>query len=313
METALAQKKFQHPEVTASGEARAVVELSGAQTLWFNTGTLCNIACQHCYIESSPTNDTLVYLSAEEVAGYLAQIRERAWPTSEIGFTGGEPFMNPDILAMAGLALEEGFRTLVLTNAMRPMMRPRIQKGLVELRERHGDQLLLRVSLDHYQPTLHDSERGKGSFDISMRGMRWLSENGFQMHVAGRTRWNESEEEMRDGFRRLFASEGFAIDADDPVACMLFPEMDEMADVPEITESCWGILGVSPREMMCSSARMVIKRKGAKRPAVLACTLITKDPQFEMGETLEEAERPVSLNHPHCATFCVLGGASCSR
>lgn len=63
---------------------------------------------------------------------------------------------------------------------------------------------------------------------------------------------------------------------------------------------------------MCASSRMVVKRRGAARPAVLACTLLPYDPAFEMGETLEEAERPVQLNHPHCARFCVLGGASCS-
>ena len=93
---------------------------------------------------------------------------------------------------------------------------------------------------------------------------------------------------------------------------VIFPEMDEMVEVPEITTACWGILGKTPDSVMCSSSRMVVKRKGAERPAVLACTLLPYDPAFELGERLEEAERPVALNHPHCAKFCVLGGASCS-
>jgi hypothetical protein len=58
---------------------------------------------------------------------------------------------------------------------------------------------------------------------------------------------------------------------------------------------------------------MVVKRKGAAQPTVLSCTLIPYDPAFEMGATLAEAARAVPLNHPHCAKFCVLGGASCSR
>ncbi|HBV56548.1 MAG TPA: radical SAM protein, partial [Rhodobacteraceae bacterium] len=58
--------------------------------------------------------------------------------------------------------------------------------------------------------------------------------------------------------------------------------------------------------------RMVVKRKGASAPSVVACTLLPYDLQFDLGETLAEAERPVALNHPHCAKFCVLGGASCS-
>ncbi|MFO0160527.1 MAG: radical SAM protein, partial [Alphaproteobacteria bacterium] len=52
--------KFQDPFVTAKGERRATVALKGLQTLWINTGTLCNITCANCYIESSPRNDALV-------------------------------------------------------------------------------------------------------------------------------------------------------------------------------------------------------------------------------------------------------------
>jgi len=65
--------------------------------------------------------------------------------------------------------------------------------------------------------------------------------------------------------------------------------------------------------MMCASSRMVVKRKGAEKAAVVACTLLPYDPQFELGETLAEASGSVSLNHPHCAKFCVLGGGSCSK
>jgi hypothetical protein len=94
---------------------------------------------------------------------------------------------------------------------------------------------------------------------------------------------------------------------------MVFPEMDPFADVPEITDACWGILGKSPESVMCATSRMVVKRKGAARPAVIACTLLPYDPQFELGRTLTEAAGPVPLNHPHCAKFCVLGGGACSH
>jgi hypothetical protein len=93
---------------------------------------------------------------------------------------------------------------------------------------------------------------------------------------------------------------------------VLFPEMEGDADVPEITERCWGILGKRPEEVMCATSRMVVKRKGAARPVVVSCTLLPDDEGFEMGATLAAAARPVKLNHRHCARFCVLGGASCS-
>lgn len=308
----LSGEKFRDPLMTATGEERAEVALASLETLWFNTGTLCNIACPNCYILSSPKNDSLVYLSLADVENYLSQIAELDEPVREIGFTGGEPFMNPDMIAMARAALEAGHEVLILTNAMKPMMRKSMRAGIEDLQRRFGDRMTLRISLDHWSATLHDEERGVGSFGISLEGMRWLRDRGVCMTVAGRTMWGETESRARDGYAALYASEGFEIDAYDPAGTVLFPEMDETADVPEITTACWGILGKSPEQVMCSSSRMVIKRKGTEHPAVVACTLLPYDTQFELGRFLKEASRPVRLNHPHCAKFCVLGGASCS-
>ncbi|MEL6219163.1 MAG: radical SAM protein [Pseudomonadota bacterium] len=308
----VAREKFSDPNWTAKGERRATVGLKRLDTLWFNTGTLCNIECRNCYILSSPTNDALVYITADDVVRYLDEIAETGLPTREIAFTGGEPFMNPEMIAMAELALSRGFEVLILTNAMRPMMRPAVREGLTRLVSHYGDRLTLRVSLDHYGPALHDAERGEGTFDVSLDGMRWLRDIGARLAVAGRTLWDEDDAAMRAGFGALFAREGFAINPADPAALVLFPEMDERAEVPEITTACWGILGKSPADVMCSSARMVVKRRGAQHPVVLACTLLAYSDAFELGQSLADASRPVALNHPHCAKFCVLGGAKCS-
>ena len=304
--------KFHDRLITADGQPRASVPLSRPETLWFNTGTLCNITCTNCYIESSPTNDALVYITPAEVSDYLDQLEDRAWGVREIGFTGGEPFMNPQMITLAELALARGYEVLILTNAMQPMMRPRVKTGLRQLRDRYGDRLTLRVSLDHHDAACHDAERGAGSFDRTLQGMDWLRDQGIRMTVAGRSLWHESDAQARAGYAALFAARGYAIDASHPGQTVLFPEMDLSVEVPEITTACWGILDKSPDSVMCASSRMVVKRRGAARPAVLACTLLPYDPRFELGTTLAEAEGPVHLNHPHCAKFCVLGGASCS-
>jgi Radical SAM superfamily len=302
--------KFRHADVTAKGERRAAVALARLATLWFNTGTLCNIACRNCYIESSPTNDRLVYLRAAEAAEYLDEIAALALGTGEIGFTGGEPFMNPDIVPMLDDALGRGFRALVLTNAMKPMEHHR--HALLGLKSRFGAKLCLRVSLDHYGPALHEAERGPRTWAPTLDGLKWLSANGFNLNVAGRTAMGESEAALRAGYARLFAAEDIRVDARDPVQLVLFPEMDARVDVPEITEACWGILNKRPDAMMCATSRMVVKRQGAARPAVVSCTLLPYDPQFELGGRLGDALGAVKLNHPHCAKFCVLGGGSCS-
>ena len=305
---ALPAEKFAEPQVTADGSPRASVALNRLETLWLNTGTLCNLACATCYIESSPTNDALVYLTAEEAARFCAEAAGMG--TREIGFTGGEPFMNPDFLAILEEALERGFDALVLTNAMKPMQRH--YDALLGLRERFGDRLTLRVSIDHYTRAVHEGERGPKSWAPMLEGLQWLSANGYSLAAAGRSLAGEGLAEAREGYARLFADHAIAIDAYDPARLVLFPEMDAAADVPEITTSCWSILGKSPSDVMCATSRMVVHRKGEAQARVVACTLLPYAEGFDLGATLAEADRDVALNHPHCARFCVLGGASCS-
>lgn len=303
--------KFRDPIRTAKGEPRATVGLRALDTLWFNTGTLCNLTCGNCYIESSPRNDRLAWLTAAEAGAFLDEIARDRLPTRLIGFTGGEPFMNPDIIPMLADVLDRGLDALVLTNAMTPMRHHRA--ALADLRARHGDRLRLRVSLDHHTRAVHEAERGARTWQPTIDGLVWLAREGFAVDVAGRRFTVEPETEVRAGYAALFARHGIAIDAADPVRLTLFPEMDPIRDVPEITTACWSILDKSPDDVMCAASRMVVKRRGAAAPAVLACTLLAHDPRFELGATLAEASRPVALNHPYCASFCVLGGAACSR
>ena len=299
--------KFRDPRVTAGGAPRASVEMTGLRTLWFNTGTVCNLACASCYIESSPLNDRLSFISTGEVRAFLDELAGGGG--EEIGFTGGEPFVNPQMTDILDLVLSRGYRALVLTNAMKPLWKTR--EGLLRLRDEHGDRLMLRVSVDHYTRALHETERGPRSWEPAIRNLAWLAAEGFRLVVAGRTRWGEDEDRLRAGYAGLFAGLGVGLDARDPADLLLLPEMDETADVPEITEACWDVLGTSPDAMMCASSRMVVKRRGARRPVVVPCTLLPYDERLEMGETLADAAGTVLLNHPHCARFCVLGGGSC--
>jgi len=297
----LDRAKFHDPLLTAKREKRAWVDIDRLGTLWINTGTLCNLTCPSCYILSSPTNDALVYLSLAEAESYFDEAVTLG--TRVIGFTGGEPFMNRDIVAMMRSALARGFELLVLTNAMQPMRR--FEKALEAISQEYPGRVVMRVSLDDYRPDVHDAERGDGSFAKAVDGLGWLASAGFRVAVAGRRIGDEAA--ARAGYSTLFDRLGIAIDH-----LVLFPSMDASADVPEITEACWDILHVDPAAMMCASSRMVVKAKGADRPHVVACTLLPYDPQFALGATLEDALRPVPLNHPHCARFCVLGGASCT-
>src|SRR5690606_21621901 len=245
--------------------------------------------CLNCYIESGPTNDRLSYFPAADAARLFDEIETLGLGTREIGFTGGEPFMNPDIVPMIADALDRGFEVLVLTNAMQPMMRPPIRQALLDLNAAGGSRLTVRVSLDHYSPTLHDSERGAGAFDRALSGLDWLAANGVRFTIAGRTCWNEGEADARAGYETLFRARGYPVDASNPAALVMLPDMDARADGPDITTACRKSLSVVPASVMCATSRMAVRRKGASRPEFRPCTLLRYDRASGMGPTLAQS------------------------
>lgn len=302
--------KFKSKTHTAKGEPRAFVEFTGLKNLWFNTGTRCNLTCKNCYIESSPTNDALVYLSLEEVCRYLDEIEELKLDTEQISFTGGEPFLNKEILPIIKECLQRGYNVLVLTNAYRAVNR--YLNELDTLNLAYPQKLSLRVSLDHYTADAHEQERGAGTFSKTLETIKKLVDIGINVSIAGRSLLHESRLEALAGYQQLLDQHNIKLDVSKGENITIFPEMSTSSDVPEITTACWDILNVHPHHQMCASERMVVKRKGATSPVVLPCTLIAYDQSFELGTTLRESFQKVYLRHPYCAQFCVLGGASCS-
>ena len=303
----LLDNKFKDQKVTADGSNRAFIEARNIKTLWFNTGTLCNIECKNCYIESSPKNDSLAYLTFEEVKSFIDEAIDKNLGTNEIGFTGGEPFMNKDIMKMIDYSLRKRLKVLVLSNAMKPMLNR--TKELIKL---NHSNLTIRVSIDHYEKEKHEEIRGKNTYDVMLQGLKWLNENNFNYTLATRLLWNEKEEDLRKNFGTFIKNNNLKLDTYSPKELVTFAEMDEKIDTPEITTSCWDILNKDPNDIMCSWSRMVVRKKNSKNPSVIACTLLPYADEFDLGETLTNSLQKIYLNHKHCSKFCVLGGSSCS-
>ena len=303
----LSDNKFKDQKVTADGSNRAFIEARNIKTLWFNTGTLCNIECRNCYIESSPKNDSLAYLTFEEVKSFIDEAVDKNLGTNEIGFTGGEPFMNKDIMKMIDYSLRKGLKVLVLSNAMKPMLNR--TKELIKL---NHSNLTIRVSIDHYEKEKHEEIRGKNTYDVMLQGLKWLNENNFNYTLATRLLWKEKEEDLRKNFGTFIKNNNLKLDTYSPKELVTFAEMDEKIDTPEITTSCWDILNKDPNDIMCSWSRMVVRKKNSKNPSVIACTLLPYADEFDLGETLTNSLQKIYLNHKHCSKFCVLGGSSCS-
>ncbi len=302
------KKTFLNKNFTSDGKPRAYVKLNKIENLWFNTGTLCNLKCNDCYIESSPTNKNLQYINLKEVKKYIKEIKDNNFGTKYVGLTGGEPFMNPFIIDILDYLLKQKLQVLVLSNGMRPIKLK--FEHLLMLSNRNN--LTIRISVDHYKKEYHESIRGINTWEKLLENIIWLNDKGFNLNIASKLNNNESEKSLRNGFNKLFKKNKIKINAFDKSELIVFPIMNSKNNTIEITQDCWKILNKSPDNIMCSNSRMIVKRKNEIDTKVLSCTLITKDKAFELGKDLASSEKKVFLNHPFCSQFCVLGNSSCS-
>ena len=159
------------------------------------------------------------------MAQYLDEIAALRLGTGLIGFTGGEPFMNPQLPAILELTLSRGFRALVLTNAMKPMhkMKPALLALRAAIRRPAADPRLARpLRPRRARGGTRPAQLAADHRRAVMAGAQRLCRVG--RDAAGcRARARPRSGAALPGCSREL---GLAIDADDPVALTVFPEMD---------------------------------------------------------------------------------------
>lgn len=294
--------------------------------LWVLQGSLCDLKCKHCYTASSPTNDSLEQIRFAELRPHLDAAR--AFGVRKIYFTGGEVFVNEDVLRGRARTNDEFLTSLeyalaiapteILTNARR-YIRNHFD-ALRRLRREYGDRLRLRITLESFVAKEHDAIRGRGTFAQTVETIESLSSFGFVPVINAERPFLEplSDEEIHAGFSDLFRSRGIRVEVN--VIENLLEMGHQLVQIeqagrqpsPEvfITTNCFGILHKPPESLMCHYSRAIQKLGGRLR--YYPCPVIYDDERFDLGETLEESFQPVYLGHKNCYDYCMKGrGATC--
>ncbi len=290
-----------------AGEAAAdqapLVALQSLDTLWFQVGgTLCNLACTHCFVSCSPTNHTHEFLRLADVERFLAEAA--ALGVREYYFTGGEPFLNPDMEAILAATLRQGPANVLTNGLLLDAERCRRLRTLADGAEYSLD---LRVSLDGYDAASNDPIRGEGTFERILAGLRNLAAAGLNPVVtvtevcrdaaaaAGKERFFELLRGLGLARPRLKVLPVFQIgaEAERGGAYQSWQRL-RAGDAPE---GGWD-------HLQCSSCRMVTDQ------GVWVCPILVNEPAARMGETLADTLGPFELAHPACWT-CHVYGVSC--
>ncbi|WP_423926302.1 radical SAM protein [Candidatus Palauibacter sp.] len=282
-----------------------LVRLDHLDTLWFQvSGTICNLRCVHCFISCAPDNRSFEFLPLAEVEAWL--VRSEGWGVKEYYFTGGEPFMHPDLPVMLERTLERGPAS-VLTNGT--LLPERALAPIARAARESRYSLEIRVSVDGPSPETNDPIRGDGTFARAMDGVRKLLERGFLPIITATQVWEpERDEEVRQAFVARLRDLGYANPRLKILPSLRIgreaerarPYMDEERVTADMME------GYDANQLLCASSRVVTSR------GVYACPILIETPEARLGSTLEEAARPVRLAESACHT-CWLHGAICSN
>ena len=290
----------------ASRGAPPHVPLRALDQLWFQVaGTVCNLRCSHCFISCSPENHSFWFLSRSDVAAHLEASARLG--VKEYYFTGGEPFMNRELLAILEDTLGYGPAT-VLTNAT--LLPQRTVDALAAMAEATPYSLEIRVSIDGVTAGMNDAIRGEGTFERAVEAVGRLAGAGFLPIVTTMQTWPDAEtDRILSAFREVLAGVGYdrprlkvlpplRIGAeaarDRPYSDVEFVDHAMMRDYPS-------------EQLLCSSARLVTSR------GVWACPILLDFPSGRLAETLEEAtRRDAPLAEQACYT-CWVNGAICAN
>jgi AdoMet-dependent heme synthase len=279
--------------------------LTSLDTLWFQVaGTLCNLRCHHCFISCAPDNHTFGLMTFEEVKRHLDDSVRLG--VKEYYFTGGEPFINPDIFPILEATLAIGPAT-VLTNATR-FTEEKVRQ-LAAMRDGSIYSLELRVSIDGVSPETNDPIRGEGTFELAMNGVRLLVAHGFLPIITSMRSWPiEDDEQFLLTFKERLAEIGY-----DRPRMKLLPSLKIGQEARRdrgysrtefLTEEM--MVGYDASLLLCHNSRIVSDR------GVHVCPILVDRPDAKLGTTLTDALRPFELRHQACST-CYTFGALCSN
>lgn len=293
----------QSPQAIPWQDQGPTLDFLGLDVLWLQlTGTVCNIACLHCFISCGPKNDSHPIMDTQHV---LDTLREGArLGVKEYYFTGGEPFLHDDIFLIIEETLKHGPLT-ILTNGI--LIDDAAARRLAELFRASPYSLDLRVSLDGTTPQENDPIRGKHTFEKIMAGARNLLRHGLNPIFAVTTVHAEhAEVEGRLQFMQVLRDQGFS-----PPRIKLIPpfkigreERRDRAyhDYEVLSEG--DLLEDEAWMLQCGSCRMVTAK------GVYPCPILIEEEGARMGDSLEQALGPIKLGHPACYT-CHVEGFSC--
>lgn len=272
--------------------------------LWIQVaGTLCNLACSHCFVSCGPGEDRHAMMTRMEVRARIAEALP--FGVKEFYFTGGEPFLNPAMIEILADTIAHGPCT-VLTNGT--LFSDRRVDELADLGRAARYALEIRVSLDGADAETHDAFRGRGSFERALGGIVMLARAGLLPIVTVTMNVAEDEARFRERHLAMLRAAGVARPRLKVLPMFQLGRETTRTHGYDAVETLAGLPpgAFDPTRLQCSSCRAVTSQ------GVFVCPLLVDEPGGRMGGRLDEALGAFTLSHGACYT-CYVTGMTCAN
>lgn len=159
-------------------------------TLQVNLGYRCNQSCLHCHVDAGPKRTE--EMTSETLDAVLAYLRRGGVELLDI--TGGAPELNEVFRPLVVAARSLGIRVMDRCNLT--ILSEPGQEGLADFLAEHEVEVI--ASLPCYLEENVDGQRGTGSFEASIRGLRELNARGYGRPHGSRSNGAESDRGRSD-------------------------------------------------------------------------------------------------------------------
>lgn len=246
----------------------------------------CNLKCKHCYIDFKNDKNIKNFITLDKIKTALYDLSEE-----NIGFihlTGAEPLMHPDFNTILRYCLKKS-TTVIHTNGYAINDKKARFFKKVEEENNKNHEIVIKLSLEHYEEQINDEIRGRGSYRKCMHAIQSLLKYDFNPIITVVNHFNEDEKQLREKISKVFESINFYTDDININIIPLinkneYKELNKMKDVYEALD--------------CSCSRTLTNN------GVYNCPLTTADYRGRSGSDFKDYSKVAMLESPACS-YCM--------
>lgn len=261
-----------------------VVELSELNNVFIElTAKNCNQRCKHCYIDFPISKNVKDFISVDKIKSALEDLsKESGGNVQCIYLTGAEPMTHPDFNTILRLCLKRS-NVCICTNSS--FINEKKARFLKKVEEECNNELIFKLSLDHYNEIKNDDIRWRGSYRQTISAIKSLIRYNFNPIISVVNYYNEDKKTLISNFNEIFNRIGF--ETNDATYQII-----EHFNKYKQTSETFSELKDMPFD--CKNGR-VLTDKG-----VYVCPFLANDHRGRMGNDFKDFGKKMYLETDYC-------------